>query len=44
MQLFAQSRVTLQRVWTEVSYRMQALRDNEACALEEYDAILDVCG
>jgi hypothetical protein len=22
---------------------MQALRDNEACALEEYDAILDVC-
>lgn len=22
---------------------MQALRDNEACALEEYDVILDVC-
>jgi len=39
--MFAQPRIELQRVWSEVSYRMQALRDNPECALEEYDRILD---
>jgi len=34
-------RADLQRIWVETSYRMQALRDNPATALEEYDAILD---
>ncbi len=32
---------TLQRAWSETSYRMQALRDNPDCAQEEYDRILD---
>jgi phosphoribosylformylglycinamidine synthase len=36
-----QSRITLQRFWTETSYRMQALRDNPDCAQQEFDAILD---
>ena len=31
----------LQRIWAETSYRIQSLRDNPACALEEYDALLD---
>ncbi|MDY6979317.1 MAG: phosphoribosylformylglycinamidine synthase [Pseudomonadota bacterium] len=29
------------RVWSETSYRMQALRDNPECAREEYDSLLD---
>ena len=39
--IFSQPRVSLQRTWAEVSYRMQALRDNPECAREEYDRILD---
>ncbi len=35
------SRINLQRVWSETSWRMQALRDNPECANEEYDRILD---
>jgi phosphoribosylformylglycinamidine synthase len=31
----------LQRVWSETTWRMQALRDNPDCAREEYDRILD---
>ncbi len=34
--------VGLRRAWSEVSYRMQALRDDPDCALEAYDALLDV--
>lgn len=30
-----------QRIWSETSYRMQALRDNEECAQEEFDSLLD---
>ena len=30
-----------QRLWSETSWRMQALRDDPRCALEEYDRILD---
>jgi len=37
----SESRVHLQRLWSEVSYRMQSLRDNPECAKEEYDQILD---
>ena len=33
------SRKTLQSWWSETSYRMQALRDNENCAQQEFDAI-----
>lgn len=35
------SRVDLHRAWAELSYTMQGLRDNPACAREEYDTILD---
>ena len=35
------SRVDLHRAWAELSHAMQSLRDNPACAKEEYDAILD---
>ncbi len=34
-------RIDWQRAWTETSFRMQSLRDNPACALEEFDALLD---
>jgi phosphoribosylformylglycinamidine synthase len=39
--LFAEKRIDLQRAWSETSYLMQKLRDNPACAQEEYDRILD---
>ena len=31
----------MQRTWSEVSHRIQALRDNPATAREEYERILD---
>jgi phosphoribosylformylglycinamidine synthase len=39
--VLAERRVELQRAWSELSYRMQALRDNPDCAREDYDRILD---
>ncbi len=36
-----EKRTELQRAWSETSYRMQSLRDNPACAQQEYDRILD---
>jgi phosphoribosylformylglycinamidine synthase len=39
--LYAASRIDLHRTWSEVSYRMQALRDNPECAREEYSRLLD---
>ena len=39
--LFSESRVALQRAWSETSYRMQSLRDNPNCAQQEFDRILD---
>lgn len=36
-----QKRATLQRFWTETSYRMQALRDNPDCAEQEFAALND---
>ena len=39
--LLSETRVDLQRVWSGTSYRMQAMRDNPACAREEYDGLLD---
>ncbi len=35
------ARVDMQRAWSEVSYRIQSLRDNPATAKEEYDRIVD---
>lgn len=40
--VLADSRVAFQRAWSETTWRMQSLRDNTACAKEEYDAILDL--
>jgi len=39
---FRDSRVNLQRAWSETSYHMQSLRDNPECAHQEYDRILDI--
>ncbi len=36
-----ESRQALQQVWAETSYRIQALRDNEDCAAEEYAALAE---
>src|SRR3569623_1747342 len=40
-EMLAETRGTLQRAWSETSYRMQALRDNPQCAQQEFDRILD---
>ncbi|HSD68579.1 MAG TPA: phosphoribosylformylglycinamidine synthase, partial [Woeseiaceae bacterium] len=34
-------RIEMQRCWSELSFRMQALRDNPQTAEEEYDRLLD---
>jgi phosphoribosylformylglycinamidine synthase len=34
-------RVELQRTWSEVSFQVARLRDDPACAQEEFDALLD---
>ncbi|MGO9513398.1 MAG: phosphoribosylformylglycinamidine synthase [Steroidobacteraceae bacterium] len=39
--VYSASRVDLHRRWSEVSFRMQALRDNPECAREEYARLLD---
>ncbi|HET7766904.1 MAG TPA: phosphoribosylformylglycinamidine synthase, partial [Burkholderiales bacterium] len=39
--VFAAPRVALERAWSEVSFRMQQLRDDPGCAAEEFDRILD---
>ncbi|MGA7986313.1 MAG: phosphoribosylformylglycinamidine synthase, partial [Burkholderiales bacterium] len=39
--VFARKRAELQRVWSETTWRMQALRDNPECAQQEFDALLD---
>jgi len=39
--LFARSRTDLLRAWSELSYRMQALRDNPETAAEAWQAQLD---
>ncbi len=40
--IFSESRVKLQRVWSETTYQMQQMRDNPEAAQQEYDRILDV--
>ncbi len=39
--VFQASRVELERAWSEVSFRMQQLRDDPDCAREEFDRVLD---
>ena len=38
-EVFNMPRKQLQKWWAETSFRMQAIRDNEACAQQEFDAI-----
>jgi phosphoribosylformylglycinamidine synthase len=39
--LFSENAITLRRIWSETTYQMQKLRDNPACAQQEYDRTLD---
>lgn len=39
--IFAKARVQLQRLWSQTSYRLQALRDNPECAQQEFAVLLD---
>ncbi|MDD5300671.1 MAG: phosphoribosylformylglycinamidine synthase [Gallionella sp.] len=39
--LFSENGVNLQRSWSETTYQMQKLRDNPACAQQEFDRLLD---
>ena len=39
--VFAGQRRLLQREWAQTSYRIQRLRDNERCADQEFDALLE---
>ncbi|WFD36460.1 phosphoribosylformylglycinamidine synthase [Malassezia cuniculi] len=39
--VYENSRATLQQKWSEVSYRMQSLRDNPECAVSEFDMIAE---
>ncbi|MFA6971209.1 MAG: phosphoribosylformylglycinamidine synthase [Gallionella sp.] len=40
--LFSDTGVKLQRIWSEMTYQMQKLRDNPDCAQSEFDRLLDV--
>jgi phosphoribosylformylglycinamidine synthase len=40
--VFSESRVDLQRAWSETTCQMQKLRDNPECAQQEFDRILDL--
>jgi phosphoribosylformylglycinamidine synthase len=39
--IYSESVTTLNRAWSELTYQMQAKRDNPKCAQEEYDAHLE---
>jgi phosphoribosylformylglycinamidine synthase len=40
-EIYRASRVELRRKWSELTYRMQALRDDPQCARQAFDAALD---
>ncbi|HEX4985189.1 MAG TPA: phosphoribosylformylglycinamidine synthase [Burkholderiales bacterium] len=40
-EIYSESGIVLQRIWSETTYQMQKLRDNPDCAQEEFDRILD---
>ena len=40
--IYAELRTELHRMWSETTYHIQKIRDNPACAQQEYDRILDV--
>jgi phosphoribosylformylglycinamidine synthase len=39
--VYERTRPALQRIWSETSYRMQALRDHPECAQEAFDRVLE---
>lgn len=39
--IYSESGVALQRAWAELTFQLQRLRDNPACAKEEYDRVVD---
>ncbi|WP_305908100.1 phosphoribosylformylglycinamidine synthase [Methylomarinum sp. Ch1-1] len=39
--IYANNRAELQQTWSELSYRMQALRDNPDCARKQFERIAD---
>jgi len=39
--ILSESRIELQRAWSETSYQMQSIRDNSECAQQEFDSLLD---
>jgi phosphoribosylformylglycinamidine synthase len=39
--VYDRSRVDLHRAWSETTWQLQSMRDNPACAEQEYDRILD---
>jgi phosphoribosylformylglycinamidine synthase len=39
--IYSSTRAELQQIWSQVSYQMQALRDNPQCALQQYKNIAD---
>jgi phosphoribosylformylglycinamidine synthase len=39
--IYSATRAYLQTIWSEVSYRMQALRDNPDCAKQQFDRLAD---
>ena len=39
--IFSEERKKLHQIWSELSWRMQSLRDNSICAKQEYERILD---
>ncbi len=39
--LFSENAIVLQRIWSETTHQMQKLRDNPACAQQEYNRILE---
>ncbi|MEW5756660.1 MAG: phosphoribosylformylglycinamidine synthase [Pseudomonadota bacterium] len=41
VEVLADSRINFHRAWSEISWRMQSLRDNPQCAQQEYDRLLD---
>ena len=40
-QLYSENAITLRRIWSETTYQLQKLRDNPACAQQEFDRTLD---
>ncbi|MGI2259547.1 phosphoribosylformylglycinamidine synthase [Shewanella sp. GXUN23E] len=41
-EVLAESLVALRKLWSDTTYRMQAMRDNPECAKEEFDLKLDI--